>query len=360
MRILEEINSVVKSSLLFISAEQSHALERMHTCRTVECGGRIVQCPNCYTRTVVFNPCNQRGCPICSKRNQILWKQKVEKKLLPVSHYHLVFSIPRAYTLTWLRNKRAVINVLFKSVSRVIGNIRNDKGLLAGSILVFQSHGRGMCYKPHIHCILSAGGIGEDKTWKEIGSLPYKQMQEEFRCLAYKELSKTIGSDRLPDTKEIDNNEWKVYPEYHQGNGKSIVGYLSHTSCGSVINLKQDFMISGNSIRFTETHDGKVIETELEKKTFVERYLNHIPPEGVVSIRYYGLYSNQHSEELKEIRKSFPKEIEVIVEESVIDKCPECESRMFTLIVFPPNTSIEYIEIMLGVGPPNKSRFRIL
>lgn len=360
MRILEEINSVAKSSLIFLSSDQSHALDRMHTCRTIECGGRIVQCPKCSTRTVVYNPCNQRGCPICSKRNQILWKQKVDKKLLPVSHYHLVFSIPRAYNLTWLRNKRAVINVLFKSVSKVIGNIRNDKDLLVGSILVFQSHGRGMCYKPHIHCILSAGGLSGDNTWKEIGSLPYKQMEEEFRCLVYKELSKNIGSDRLPDTKEIDDQEWKVHPEYHQGNGKSIVGYLSHTSCGSVINLKQDFKITTTHIKFTETHDGKVIETELEKKTFVERYLNHIPPEGVVSIRYYGLYSNQHTEELKKIRNVFPKETEEIIEESVVDLCPECGNRMFTLVIFPPNTSLEYIELMLGVGPPKEKRFRIL
>ncbi len=360
MRILQEIESVAKNSLLFVSSDNSHAIERMHKCRTIECGGRIAQCPKCSTRTVIYNPCNQRGCPICSKRNQILWRQRVEKKLLPVSHYHLVFSIPKAYTITWLRNKRAVIDVLFKCASKVIANVRSDKDLLAGSVLVFQSHGRGMCYKPHIHCILSAGGVTEDNKWKEIGSLPYKGMEEEFHRLVYKELSKCIGSERLPNTKEIDNKEWKVHPEYHQGNGKSIVGYLSHTSCGSVINLKQDFKITESSIRFTETHDGKVIETELEKKTFVERYLNHIPPEGVVSIRYYGLYSNQHSEELKEIRKQFPKEVEEIVDEAIADMCPECDSRMFTLMIFPPNTDPEYIEIMLGVGPPNQKRFRVL
>lgn len=124
----------------------------MHTCRTAVRGGRIVQCPKCYTRTIIYNPCNTRGCPICSSRNKVLWQKKVSKKLLPVSHYHLVFSIPSAFTTTWLRNKKRVAEILFKSVSKVIAELRASTGLLCGSALDFQSHGRGMSYKPHIHC----------------------------------------------------------------------------------------------------------------------------------------------------------------------------------------------------------------
>jgi hypothetical protein len=360
MRILKEIDSIAHSPLFFMSYEQSRALERMHTCRTMDCGGRLLKCPNCATRAIVYNPCNQRGCPECAKRNQMLWKQKVEQKLLPVSHYHLVFSIPRAYTDTWLRNKRAVIQALFKSVSSVLAQTISEQNVLAGSVLVFQSHGKGMCYKPHMHCILSAGGLTDNKVWQEIGSLPYNIMAEQFSTLMSKELGKKILPECLPDTQLIRHTEWTIHPEYHHTSGNNIVGYLSHTACGSVINLKQDFKITTNTISFTETHNGKSIETELDKNTFVSRYFNHIPPDGVVCVRYYGLYSNKRKEDVEEARKQFPAEVEKKDDESVIDLCPKCNARMSTMVIFPPRTDLGYLNAYIDTGPPIKGLYHIL
>lgn len=349
--ILAEITKVMNGPLFFASTEQKKAVENMHTCRTAVRGGRIVQCPKCYTRTIIYNPCNTRGCPICSSRNKVLWQKKVSKKLLPVSHYHLVFSIPSAFTTTWLRNKKRVAEILFKSVSKVIAELRATTGLLCGSALDFQSHGRGMSYKPHIHCILSDGGINKNGQWERLGTLRYTEMAHRFHEIAYQELLKQIRIESLPNIKDIKENEWHVYPEYHRDTGKSIAGYLGHSACGAVINLKQTFDINENTIRFSETHNGKQIETVLGKKVFVERYLNHIPPAGLVTIRYYGLYSNQHTDDLKAIRKEF-EPIQETEEESIIDLCPNCQTRMYTVVLFPANSDPDEIEQLCSHGPP--------
>ena len=160
-----------------------------------------------------------------------------------------------------------------------------------------------------------------------------------------------IPSESLPETKRINEREWHIYPEYHRDSGKSIAGYLGHSSCGAVINLKQSFDINANTIRFSETHNGKQVETELGKRVFVERYLNHIPPSGLVTIRYYGLYSNQHTEDLKKIRKDF-EVIQEVEEEVIIDLCPNCQSKMFTVLLFPAGTDSEEIELFCTHGPP--------
>jgi hypothetical protein len=349
--ILTEIKKVINSPNFFVSKDQRRAIENMHACRTAALGGRVVQCPKCYTRMAIYNPCNTRGCPVCSSRNKVLWKRRVQKKLLPDSHYHLIFCIPQAYTLTWLRNKKKVSNLLFKSASKVIGELRNETGLLLGSVLVFQSHGRGMCYKPHIHCILSAGGINIDGIWEKIGTLKYTEMARRFQQLAYEELVKQIDASGFPEKKDINEKEWYVFSEYHRDNGKSISGYLGSTAYGAVIDLTQNFDITDTSIRFSETHNGKVRETTLDKRIFVERYLNHIPPSGLVTVRYYGLYSNQHVEELKAIRKTFDVEEET-EEEVVIDTCPHCQARMYAIVMFPLNMDPEEIEQLCTHGPP--------
>jgi len=350
--VLEEISSIVRRPLFFTTQEQRHSLDNMHTCRTIERGGRILECPNCTTRSVVFNPCNNRGCPECYRRNQILWKEKVQKKLIPTSHYHLVFSMPQAYVITWLRNKNRVMNCMFKIVNKVITELSNEFGLLMGCVLSFQSHGRGMCYKPHMHCILSAGGLNDKNEWIEIGTIRYTQIEDRFHYLMYRELALQIAVESLPVTKDIDNTEWHVHPEYHEKTGNHIAGYLSHTSCGAVINLKQSFQINGEKIPFTEMHNGKELKTELLRTTFVERYLNHIPPSGAVTVRYYGLYSNKNSERLKEAKKKFPVNNIEVEKEEIVDLCPECFSRMKVVLLFPADTSIEYIKMLCKQGPP--------
>lgn len=356
--ILREITNMMNTPLFFASTEQRRAVENMQTCRTAARGGRIVECTHCDNREIIYNPCNVRGCPSCSGRNKILWQNKLKSKLLPVSHYHLTFSIPYAFTTTWLRQKKTVTTVLFKSINKVFAGLKSETQLLFGYALTFQSHGRGMSYKPHVHCILSDGGINKEGKWEKFHQIVYSRLIERFKEITYQELLETIPSACLPNTKDIKHAEWNIYPEYHREGGKSIAGYLGHSAYGAVINLKQQFDIRENTITFTETHLGRAIDTTLETKTFVERYLNHIPPANFVTLRYYGLYSNQHTEELKKIRSHFPEESEK-VEEIVVDICHICQSKMKTLLVFQGDADLNEIEEICNRSPPGRLRMRL-
>jgi len=44
-----------------------------------------------------------------------------------------------------------------------------------GMIMVLQTHGRSGHYNPHLHILLTSGGINEErKEWKELGYLPFE------------------------------------------------------------------------------------------------------------------------------------------------------------------------------------------
>lgn len=356
MPIFDVINNTAMSSDLMLTADQEQSLSNMRTCRTAERGGQILCCPDCGSAMIIYNSCNQRGCPLCYKKNQIIWKNKRQKKLLPIGHYHLVFSIPQAFVLSWLCNKRKVIELLFSCVGAAIKALGEEYGLLLGSVLVFQSHGKGMCYKPHIHCVLTAGGINDKKKWIELGSLQYTKLAIKFREEFYKKITEGIALEYLPDQKKLDDREWKVHPTMHQKTGKWIIEYLSHSISGVVINMNQDFTINkkNETIRFSESHSGNLIETVLSNTIFTERYLNHIPPSGAVMIRYYGLYSNLHAEELEAIRKELA-ELDTVEEKFVEEKiniCPICQGEMIVTITFKPNELPLYIKYHYVHGPP--------
>lgn len=174
--ILEQICSVALDSSFHADSKLKWFLKSMRECRTTRYGGRVVKCPQCGTIKTVYNSCNHRGCPICYRRNQRLWKNRVLVSMLNTNHYHLVFSIPQAFTGVWLKNKKDFMNAFFECVKRSIATITTDYGITPGCAAVFQTHGKGMAYKPHIHCALTAGGITETGEWIPVGSISYTRL----------------------------------------------------------------------------------------------------------------------------------------------------------------------------------------
>ena len=324
----------------------------MRECRTVRYGGRVVLCPTCGLIKTIYNPCNQRGCPICYKRNQKIWKNRVVKALLNVPHYHLVFSIPQAFTAVWLRHKKDFMNAFFACVKRSIATITSDYGVTPGCVAVFQTHGSGMSYKPHVHCALTAGGINKKNEWVARGSISYRKLAKVIQENLVKELKKR-GIEDLPQEHTVNNREWSVYATYYKDGAKQIIGYLSHTAHGVVINLNQTIEEDhkNGTIRFTEMHAGKLIHTVLEKTIFIKRYLNHIPPPHTVTVRYYGVCSNKYRELLEELKKQFPIEIEY-EDEQVVDYCPHCHTPMEILMTFDPYEIVMTYEEYCERGPP--------
>jgi hypothetical protein len=354
LSIFDVITDTALSPDFTLTSDEEYALSNMSTCRTPERGGQIFSCPDCGSAMIRYNPCNQRGCPLCYQKNQIKWKNRRQKKLLPVSHYHLVFSIPQAFVITWLLHKRKVIESFFLCVSMAIKEIADEYGLLLGIVLAFHSHGKGMCYKPHIHCVLTAGGMNINKKWIEIGSLQYNRLAEQLQRTFYQILRERLSAEELPDRRTFTDQEWKVHPTMHQKTGKWIMEYLSHSISGVVIDMHQDFLIDKQkgTIGFFEMHSGNKLETVLSNSTFTERYLNHIPPSSEVMIRYYGLYSNLHADDLEVIRNEL---VEIDDEEEIetkINTCPMCQGQMIAVMAFLPNELPLFIKYTYFHGPP--------
>lgn len=275
--------------------------------------------------------------------------------MINTNHYHVVFSIPQAFTSVWLRHKKDFMNAFFECVKRSIATITTDYGITPGCVAVFQTHGKGMAYKPHVHCALTAGGITETGEWIPLGTISYTRLGKVVQDNLVKELKKK-GIEELPEISEINIREYTAYATYHQNSAEKIIGYLSHTANGVVINLNQKIVedTAKGTFRFTEMHAGKEISTELQKETFVERYINHIPPLHTVTVRYYGLYSNQYSSKLEKLQKQFPMEIDY-EEEEMVDHCPNCHAPMEIIKTLEPYEAVQVFGDLCEQGPPDNA-----
>jgi hypothetical protein len=228
-----------------------------------------------------------------------------------------------------------------------------------GSVLAFQSHGRGMSYKPHMHCILTAGGLDSENNWIDIGSVKYRELEEKVEQYFHEEIQSKILEKRLGEEKRKD---WRVYATYHHESGNRIAEYLAHSYGGVVIDIEKGFKDYNEKgmVKIEEEHNGKTVETILNKRTFLERYLNHIPPAGTVMVRYYGVYANRHKKDLERINEIFDRQNEDEWEsEQIIEKCPVCKTTMKVEFVILPQSESELLR-RIRFGPPKHKQIVVM
>lgn len=321
-----------KSGEVVAAPEKTNYLKDYLECRTAAKGGRVLCCEDCGTHAVVYNACNRRGCPGCSRKNQLKWQYQMKERLLPTAHHHLVFSFPESFTDKWLKQPRGTVHELLKGVRKVIAKLERQRKLTLGTILVFQSHCRALAYKAHVHCVITDGGLDQEDKWQPLGVLPLAEMT-------------TWLQKALDET--TDAKGWNIHESRHQAGGEAVVQYLGQRLYGSVVSA-DEVEEHGDTVVIS-TRGGKV---ELAKNVFALRYLNHIPPKGTVLVRNCGLYSNRQKKRHETARVLLGGG-EKPPQEEWEERCPRCKGVMKVILSY-QNTPLEFDHEQYGFGvdPP--------
>lgn len=89
-----------------MSLEQRQVLAALAACRTVALGGHVQLCTGCGHRQPQYNSCRNRHCPKCQSLAQHRWLEERKLRILPVHHFHVVFTLPAELRPVVLRNRR--------------------------------------------------------------------------------------------------------------------------------------------------------------------------------------------------------------------------------------------------------------
>ena len=145
-RPLFEIADVIRKADAGISSRhregltwpQVKVLNAILRCRTAALGGHRDQCTRCGYQAISYNSCRNRHCPKCQTNAREKWLAARQQELLPVTYYHLVFSVPHALvTLIW-QNKRLLFKFLFEASAATLLEVAADPRRLGAEIGVSQ------------------------------------------------------------------------------------------------------------------------------------------------------------------------------------------------------------------------------
>jgi len=293
-----------------LTLQQSQVMRALVRCRTAALGGHLEVCDHCGYSRPAYNSCRDRHCPKCQSLRQAQWIEARQERLLPVPYFHVVFTLPSSLRRLCRRNDREMYNLLFESATQTLLRLGQDPGRLGARIAitaVLHTWTRELDYHPHLHCIVSAGGLSLAGTEFVRGSarylFPVAVMGILFRGLFLDGLKKMVSKGKVrTDGIELDplldtlyQTDWVVYAKRPFGGPERVLAYLGRYTHRVGISNQRLVWIDEQGVCFRTKGGGKLT---LAPQEFIRRFLLHVLPPGFVKIRHYGLWAGGRAAEL--------------------------------------------------------------
>ena len=293
-----------------LDGQQARVVRDILRCRTAGLGGHLHECDRCGFREIAYNSCRNRHCPKCQGLQQFRWLAAQQQHLLPIEYHHVVFTIPDQLHAFFRANPRLAYGLLFAAVAETLHDVAgNPKNLGAkiGFSCVLHSWTQQLLFHPHIHCIVSGGGLHPDgERWvaaKPGFLFPVRILGRVFRgkLLRKLELSLDHGSlqaaepDPYARLRAAARKNWGVYSKPPFAGPEQVLRYLGrYTHRVAISNSRLVALDDGRvTFRWRDRANGNSNQLmTLDVAEFVRRFLLHLVPQGLMRIRHYGLLAN--------------------------------------------------------------------
>jgi len=279
-------------------------------CRTGELGGVQYECCDCGITRWVGRSCGNRHCPNCGKDKTAAWLDKQTRRLLPVHHFLVTFTVPKELRSVLRRHQRDGYSALFgagaESIRDVGSATKSLRDCLLGVFGVLHTWGRDPgVYHPHVHFVVPGGGIREDRSrWQ---STPENFLVHHATLIkTYKaKLADALRACGLYD--QVPAAAWKakfVVDIKPVGNGQAVLTYLAPYVHRVAISDSRIVACDETSVTYRYTPSGtkRPEIRRVEGIEFVRGFVQHTLPRGFQKVRYYGWMSPNSRIKLDEVR----------------------------------------------------------
>lgn len=302
-----------------MSAEQRKAFNHIKDCRTEKLGYHKIVCDNCGYEKITYNSCRDRHCPLCQNFRKEQWTNERKSEVIGCKSFHVVLTLPKELDSLVLQNKKVLYSNMFKAAAEAVKKLCEDEkymGATPAITAVLHTWGQNLDFHPHIHLIISAGGLTKDNKWKKSSEkffVPVKILSKVFRGKFMSYLKDDYKNGKLAfygDAEEYKNvNKFKILVNKLYGiswysyikkpfdNADAIIEYLARYTHKIAITDSRIVKVEYGKVFFKykdykDNSKRKIMS--LEAVEFIRRFLMHILPTRFVKIRYYGINANRN------------------------------------------------------------------
>ncbi len=265
-------------------------------------------CFSCGERRRVNFSCKSCFCLSCSKVYVDNFVERISKMLYPgVVYRHVVLTIPEQLRVEFYhdRIKGDLLSQLTKTGYKCLEDtvsILKKSEVKIGSIVFVQTHGRSGSYNPHLHVIMTDGGIREDKSsWIDLAYFSYEVLRKKWQYYLFNMVKNIVDTKEMS---ELIDDLWKKYPNGLVANVqkgtvpescRGLAKYLARYIASPPISVSRIVSYDGERVKYWyNDHKSKTRKfADVDVFSFLGRMVQHIMPKHFQRVRYYGLQSTR-------------------------------------------------------------------
>ena len=303
------------------SSGQKRVISAIAACRTAALGGHLQICRDCDKSIPMYNSCRNRHCPTCQGAQQARWLAMREQTILPIPYYHVVFTLPASLRELVRRNPRTLLGLLMRCAADTLLTLGGDPkrlGARLGVTTVLHTWTRTLQYHPHVHCIVTGGGLSVDghrwirarqsflfaagvvrRLFRGRFMAALRQLYAQGRLALDGPLACLHDPGQFRIFKEaLYDQNWVVYAKAPFGGARQVFAYLGRYTHRVGLTNARIKSVTSDAVTFATK---MARTTTIAPVEFMRRFLLHVLPKGFVKIRHYGIYA------AKQVRHVLPK-----------------------------------------------------
>jgi hypothetical protein len=357
------------------------AVSVLRRCRTGALGRNAVTCTAGHVLAVRRNSCRHRACPQCGWVKAEQWLQRWQARLLPVTHFHVIFTVASQLHIVWRWNRKRFADAFFQAARDALFQLLTEArhlGAPPGLALALHTWGSPLPIHLYLHGLLTAGGVDAQGKW--VATRPNfliwgPLLRDRFRDNLLAALAGLLdqGFLDLPPTltaaggrallKELKHTKWHVRIEPPYASGKGLVVYLARYLRGGPLKNHRLLAFTGADVcfRYRERRGRKHPKWRpmtLPVEEFLDRLFQHVPVPGLQMVRAYGLYGRHQRAALQRCRLQLQPgwQEPPPPPPAARECCPRCGAALVVVVSRTPLASRQFPQMPMGPGPPVLAR----
>ena len=346
--------------------------EKLRDCHTSHIGMHRLHCEDsdCASEQYQYHNCGNRHCPNCGSQRRDQWIEDKTSELLPTAYYHVVFTLPHELNALTMYNRKVMFDLLFEASSYTLMKLSKDEkwmGATPGIISILHTWGQQLSFHPHVHCIVSGGGVNGEKWVKEKREknnylFPKSVLEKVYKAYYLKRINSMLRKNQLHVVNkhtvenmlnDITQKRWNVYAKRPFGGPLQVLEYLGRYTHKVAITShrirKIDAIQNEITFKYKDYHHRGTKEEHKEMTLsideFIRRYEQHILPKRYTKIRHYGYLRNHgRAARLKQLFELLklppaPSKVRIPIRQRMLEKtgvdimqCPVCKQAQMKMV----------------------------
>ena len=273
------------------------AIADILACRTQALGGHRWRCDHCSTEVHSYHSCKNRSCPTCHRDQTERWLAARKAELLPCPYFHVTVTVPAELRAVLRANQRDGYAALMKATAEAIVELARDRRYVGGTVgvlAVLHTWTQQLVYHPHVHCLITGGGVSLDGQSWHPARPDYLVPTKALAKLVAGKLKAALAK-RRPDLvvpAAVWDKPWVVHCTAWGDGAEAVLEYLARYVFRIAITNNRIVGLddTGVTIRHKERASGRWLRARLSGPEFLRRFLQHVLPKGLHKVRYYGLW----------------------------------------------------------------------